>query len=262
MDRNLSTQLAAIATGVGVGVAIGWLLRAKIHHSLAKHLGNRSKEMAEHAFDEIMGAECKLVIVVRSDLKMGKGKACAQSSHAAVMAYEQIRNKKPILNLWRASVREPRALNSERINGQISCPPLPMTRICLIHKNLRKYNARDKAHNIIGIWPGTKRGTTADQIIIVGAHYDTVRSSPGVDDNGSGSAAVLEIAKLVAQNNCKLDKTLIFVLFDMEEDGLKGSKYFVKDYLIPIEVMENGAKVTAAIIMDMILEHDSTRNSQ
>ncbi|CAG2118163.1 unnamed protein product [Medioppia subpectinata] len=103
MDRNLSTQLAAIATGVGVGVAIGWLLRAKIHHSLAKHLGNKSKEMAEHAFDEIMGAECKLVIVVRSDLKMGKGKACAQSSHAAVMAYEQIRNKKPILNLWRAS---------------------------------------------------------------------------------------------------------------------------------------------------------------
>ncbi|CAG2183748.1 unnamed protein product, partial [Oppiella nova] len=84
-------------------------------------------------------------------------------------------------------------------------------------KELRKYNPRDKAHNIIGIWPGTRRGTPSDQIIIIGAHYDTVRSSPGVDDNGSGSAAVLEMAKLIAQNNCKLDKTIIFVLFDMEE---------------------------------------------
>ncbi|CAG2183176.1 unnamed protein product, partial [Oppiella nova] len=70
------------------------------------------------------------------------------------------------------------------------------------------------------------------------------------------------MAKLIAQNNCKLDKTIIFVLFDMEEDGLKGSKYFVKDYLIPVEVIQNGAKVIAVIVMDMILEHDSTRNSQ
>ncbi|XP_054165828.1 uncharacterized protein LOC128963350 [Oppia nitens] len=129
-------------------------------------------------------------------------------------------------------------------------------------KEMPKVNSRDKAHNIIGIWPGTQRGTPKDKIIVIGAHYDTVSSSPGVDDNGSGSAAVLEIAKLVAQNNCKLDKTLMFVLFDMEEDGLKGSKYFVKDYLIPIEVIKNGAQVMAVIVMDMILEHDSTRNSQ
>ncbi len=82
----------------------------------------------------------------------------------------------------------------------------------------RQYRYGDKAHNIIGIWPGAYRGTSNDQIIIIGAHYDTVRSSPGVDDNGSGSTAVIEIAKLITQNNCKLDKTLIFVLFDMEED--------------------------------------------
>jgi hypothetical protein len=125
-----------------------------------------------------------------------------------------------------------------------------------------QYRSNEKAHNIIGIWPGSYRGTSRDQIIIIGAHFDTVKTSPGVDDNGSGCTAVLEIAKLVTQNNCKLDKTLMFVLFDMEEDGLKGSKHFVKDYLIPIEVNKNGAKVVGAIIMDMILEHDMSRNSQ
>jgi len=85
----------------------------------------------------------------------------------------------------------------------------------------RRFYSGEKAHNIIGIWPGTYRKTSRDQIIVIGAHYDTVRLSPGVDDNGSGSAAVLEIAKLITQNNCKLDKTLIFVLFDMEEDVRK-----------------------------------------
>ena len=44
--------------------------------------------------------------------------------------------------------------------------------------------------------------------------------------------------------------------------GLKGSKYFVKDYLIPTEVIKNGAQVSAVIVMDMILEHDMSRNSQ
>lgn len=79
----------------------------------------------------------------------------------------------------------------------------------------------DKGHNIVGIYPGTYRNTTKkhlDSILVIGAHYDTVPKSPGVDDNGSGSVAVLELARLLHKHQCKLNMTIIFVLFDMEED--------------------------------------------
>ena len=46
-------------------------------------------------------AECKLVLVVRNDLKMGKGKAAAQCAHASVMAYQKAAKKEPeLLRLW------------------------------------------------------------------------------------------------------------------------------------------------------------------
>lgn len=44
--------------------------------------------------------------------------------------------------------------------------------------------------------------------------------------------------------------------------GLKGSKHFVKDYLIPVEVNKNGAQVFGAIIMDMIMAYNTTNGSQ
>lgn len=80
---------------------------------------------------------------------------------------------------------------------------------------------RDKGHNIIGIYPSIHRETAKkdlDSILVIGAHYDTVSRSPGVEDNGSGSVAVLELARLLQKNQCKLNTTIIFVLFDMEED--------------------------------------------
>ncbi len=84
----------------------------------------------------------------------------------------------------------------------------------------------DKAHNIVGVWPGPYWGTNRDQIIILGAHYDSVPSAPGVNDNGSGSAAVIELATLITRNKCAFDKTIMFVLFDMEED-VKRNKIIV-----------------------------------
>lgn len=69
--------------------------------------------------------------------------------------------------------------------------------------------------NLIGIKPGLHRGTPNDSLIVIGAHYDTVGSTKGVDDNLSGVVALIELAKSVT--NVKLDHTLIFVAFDYEE---------------------------------------------
>jgi Zn-dependent M28 family amino/carboxypeptidase len=73
--------------------------------------------------------------------------------------------------------------------------------------------------------------TRPEEIIVVGAHYDTAVSSPGADDNGTGTAAVLELAKLFARK--KPDRTIRFVLFSTEEPPFFSSKemgsYFYAD---------------------------------
>jgi hypothetical protein len=70
--------------------------------------------------------------------------------------------------------------------------------------------------NVIGI----KRGLTS-RTIIIGSHYDSVATTPGADDNASGCAVNLAIAR--ALKDRKLRHTLVFVFFDAEEYGLVGS---------------------------------------
>lgn len=64
-----------------------------------------------------------------------------------------------------------------------------------------------------------------DDPIIVGAHFDTVQFSPGADDNASGSAMVLAVARYAAQVTCR-KATVTFVWFDEEEEGLFGSRAY------------------------------------
>ncbi len=73
--------------------------------------------------------------------------------------------------------------------------------------------------NVIFRLPGT---VAADQIIVVGAHYDSVPGSPGANDNGTGVAALLTIAELI--KDCALEKSIHFVAFVNEE-----SPYFAGD---------------------------------
>lgn len=49
----------------------------------------------------------------------------------------------------------------------------------------------------MGMIPSSRTGTADDQIVIVGAHYDTTANTTGVDDNGSGVTALLQIAKSI-----------------------------------------------------------------
>jgi hypothetical protein len=76
---------------------------------------------------------------------------------------------------------------------------------------------------------GTKLGSEyPDQEYIVGAHYDSV-DNPGADDNASGTAAVLEAARVLSPYPS--DYTIRFIAFDAEEWGLLGSEAYVDDHL-------------------------------
>ncbi|HEY9725802.1 MAG TPA: M28 family peptidase, partial [Chroococcales cyanobacterium] len=85
-------------------------------------------------------------------------------------------------------------------------------------------NVRQKTvtgYNIIAHLPDVKQPN-----VLLGAHYDSVLKSPGANDNASGTAVVLELARRLA--NKPVAHQAWFVAFDGEEDGLQGSKAFVK----------------------------------
>lgn len=88
-----------------------------------------------------------------------------------------------------------------------------------------RYNPRwFNGFNVIGELPGTLEEESID--IIFTAHYDSVKVSPGADDDGSGVAAVLATAKVLS--SFEFSHTIRFVCFSGEEQGLLGSKEYVK----------------------------------
>ena len=110
------------------------------------------------------------------------------------------------------------------------------------------------AHNVVGYLPGE-----TPEYIIIGAHYDhlglggqfslapklTGTVHPGADDNASGTAGVIELARYFS-GRPKMKRGIIFITFAGEELGLLGSGYFVHHPLLPID------KAVAMINMDMI----------
>ncbi|RZU49661.1 aminopeptidase S [Krasilnikovia cinnamomea] len=78
-------------------------------------------------------------------------------------------------------------------------------------------------YNLIADWPG---GDTADTLMI-GSHLDSVSAGPGINDNGSGSAANLEVALTVARSGFRPARHLRFGWWGAEELGLRGSTAYV-----------------------------------
>lgn len=103
--------------------------------------------------------------------------------------------------------------------------------------------------NVVATKPGS---TVPEYRIIIGGHYDSISSglpgsdAPGADDNASGTAGTLEIARLLAEVN--LDATVEFVLFTAEELGLLGSL----EYVTQLAAKDISTEKTFFINMDMI----------
>jgi len=70
-----------------------------------------------------------------------------------------------------------------------------------------------------------KRGTNNNNVVMAGAHLDSVLAGPGINDNGSGSASILEVAEQLA--HVKLQNTVRFAWWGAEESGLVGSTNYV-----------------------------------
>ena len=114
------------------------------------------------------------------------------------------------------------------------------------------------ANNVVGVIEGSDP-ILKDESIIIGAHYDHLGRGGegslaaregeihhGADDNASGTAGVLELARIFSTQRPKLKRTLVFIAFSGEEEGLLGSNYYVNHPLMPLD------KTVAMINMDMI----------
>jgi hypothetical protein len=86
-------------------------------------------------------------------------------------------------------------------------------------------------HNVVATLPGR---INLNQFVLIGGHYDSFSEgdplvfAPGADDNGSGTAAVFEIARVLKQIGYIPDKTIKFIAFAAEEYGMWGSKHFAE----------------------------------
>lgn len=87
-------------------------------------------------------------------------------------------------------------------------------------------------------------GEKADEFVVVGAHLDSWDLAQGTTDNGTGSCVVLETARLIAKSGIKPKRTIRFVLFSGEEQGLHGSKAYCARH------KDEMAKTSVALVHD------------
>lgn len=114
------------------------------------------------------------------------------------------------------------------------------------HLQVRLVREKGRAANVIGMLPG-RDPTLREEALVIGAHYDGLGRGgetsltpdrygeihPGADDNASGVAGVIALAKAFARSGAR--RSLIFVAFDGEEMGLLGSSHYVKNPPWPLE---------------------------
>jgi hypothetical protein len=107
------------------------------------------------------------------------------------------------------------------------------------------------SHNIIAHWPGLE----GDNIrYLITAHFDTVRDSPGADDNASGIAGLLEVMNILSAYHFR--HAIDFIAFDQEEPGLVGSGHYLS------AVNKPGYVIGGAFNFDMIGYYSEVAFSQ
>lgn len=116
-----------------------------------------------------------------------------------------------------------------------------------------------KMRNVIAKIDGAD-SVLKNEFVIIGAHMDHLGISPtgevynGANDNASGTAVVMEIARVMKAENIKPKRTIIFALWGGEEQGLLGSRYYSDHPLFPIE------KTVAYFNLDMVGHGDGRIN--
>ncbi len=200
----------------------------------------------------------KAVVVVNG--KLGDGEEDLLTRFGSVSGPEDIgivmvQVKNAIADRWFSGHGKSLKDLQEQINsgGNPASFALPETLHLSLHIDIE--TTRATINNVLAWLPGQ-----TDEYVIIGAHYDHLgrgnfdslapsqigQIHPGADDNASGTAGVLELARLLAPQRGQFKRSILFMDFSGEELGLLGSAAWVKTPTRPLE------KAVAMINMDMI----------
>jgi Zn-dependent M28 family amino/carboxypeptidase len=103
---------------------------------------------------------------------------------------------------------------------------------------VRFHDNEPDGYNIIAEIPG---GRKKDEVVMLGAHLDSWIGGTGATDNGTGSAVMLEVMRILKTLDLKMDRTVRLALWSAEEAGLLGSKGYVKEHFADPETMRTTA---------------------
>ena len=99
----------------------------------------------------------------------------------------------------------------------------------------RFYDQDLNSFNILGELPGTDK---ADEVVMLGAHFDSWHGGTGATDNAAGSAVMMEAMRILKESGLTLRRTVRIGLWTGEEQGLLGSKAYVKDHFGDPQTMQ------------------------
>jgi hypothetical protein len=226
---------------------------------------DKFKKVENPAPDEIEAQRKRIEQLLR-DVETGNKKL--QEEHDPVLSFYagggDSRRDFPVVHCRRAVLDRvvKAALNTDlaKLEEQIDQTPSPQSRELTPWRASGRVDVERKQaeiKNVVAVLEG--QGPTADETIVVGAHYDHLgyggRGSLaggakaihyGADDNASGTALLLEMAHALAARKDKLQRRLVFVAFTGEEMGLLGSNHYVQHPLFPLD------KTVAMLNLDMV----------
>ncbi|MDQ7064299.1 MAG: M20/M25/M40 family metallo-hydrolase [candidate division KSB1 bacterium] len=124
--------------------------------------------------------------------------------------------------------------------------------------DIQKDNEILETQNVVAYLPGADP-KWRDEVVAIGAHYDHLGITAdgiiynGADDDGSGTAALLEIARAFGRHSPRPKRSLLFISHTGEEKGLLGSRYFTQNPWIPLD------RFVAMLNIDMIGRNEENR---
>src|SRR5581483_11626608 len=97
------------------------------------------------------------------------------------------------------------------------------------------FEGNNDSVNVIAEMPGTRK---KDEVVMLGAHLDSWHGGTGATDNAAGSAVVMEAVRILKSLDLKMDRTVRLALWGGEEQGLLGSRAYVKEHFADRETMK------------------------
>ncbi|MBZ5683783.1 MAG: M28 family peptidase [Acidobacteriia bacterium] len=200
----------------------------------------------------------KALVVING--KLGDGEEDLLTRFGSVSGPENVgvvmvQVKNAVADAWFQAAGKTLKDVQEQINSSTKPASFDFPNTLHLSLNIDIETTRATIDNVLAWLPGQ-----TDEYVIIGAHYDHLgrgnfdslapsqigQIHPGADDNASGTAGVLELARLLAPQRGKLKRSILFMDFAGEELGLLGSAEWVKEPTRPL------AKAVAMINMDMI----------